>query len=92
MKEGSYIQEAKRLELEFKPDPGDDKYILENSGFKVTLLETGPFRRIPSPEEGWILNLLERFELPKDLRGDDIYVVGRKTGAVRERYPDWLYA
>lgn len=39
-----------------------------------------------------MLNLLERFELPTELRGDDIYVVGRKTGAVRERYPDWLYS
>ena len=35
LKEGSYIKEAKRLQLEFKPDPGDDKYILEESGFKV---------------------------------------------------------
>jgi MauM/NapG family ferredoxin protein len=35
LKEGSYIKEAKKLQLEFKPDPGDDKYILEESGFKV---------------------------------------------------------
>jgi MauM/NapG family ferredoxin protein len=35
LKEGSYVKEAKRLQLEFKPDPGDDKYILEDSGFKV---------------------------------------------------------
>jgi len=35
LKEGSYIKEAKRLQLEFKPDPGDDKYILEESGFKL---------------------------------------------------------
>jgi glycosyltransferase involved in cell wall biosynthesis/SAM-dependent methyltransferase len=66
--------------------------LLLNSGFTVTLLETGPFRQTPRPEEGWVLNLLERFELPKELRGDDIYVVGRKTGAVRDRFPDWLYA
>ncbi|MDP2839257.1 MAG: 4Fe-4S dicluster domain-containing protein, partial [Syntrophales bacterium] len=33
--EGSYIREAKKLQLEFKPDPGDDKYLLEESGFKV---------------------------------------------------------
>jgi glycosyltransferase involved in cell wall biosynthesis/SAM-dependent methyltransferase len=72
--------------------PKEIQQLLENSGFTVTLLETGPFRQTPRPEEGWVLNLLERFELPRDLRGDDIYVVGRKTGAVRERYPDWLYA
>jgi len=35
LKEGSYVQEAKKLQLEFKPDPGDDKFILEQSGFKV---------------------------------------------------------
>ena len=33
--EGSYIREAKKLQLEFKLDPGDDKYLLEESGFKV---------------------------------------------------------
>jgi hypothetical protein len=29
------VAEAKKLQLEFKPDPGDDKYILDQSGFKV---------------------------------------------------------
>lgn len=72
--------------------PKEIERLLLNSGFTVTRLETGPFRQTPRPEEGWVLNLLERFALPQDLRGDDIYVVGRKTGAVRERYPDWLYA
>jgi glycosyltransferase involved in cell wall biosynthesis/SAM-dependent methyltransferase len=72
--------------------PKEIERLLLNSGFTVTRLETGPFRQTPRPEEGWVLNLLERFELPKDLRGDDIYVVGRKIGGVRERYPDWLYS
>jgi glycosyltransferase involved in cell wall biosynthesis/SAM-dependent methyltransferase len=72
--------------------PKEIQRLLENSGFTVTRIETGPFRQTPRPEEGWVLNLLERFELPKELRGDDIYVVGRKTGGVRARYPDWLYA
>jgi polyferredoxin len=35
LKEGSYVKEAKRLQLEFKPDPGDDKFILEESGFEI---------------------------------------------------------
>jgi len=35
LKEGSYIAEAKKLNLEFKPDPGDDKFVIEESGFKV---------------------------------------------------------
>ncbi len=35
LKEGSYVKEAKKLQLEFKADPGDDKFILEESGFRV---------------------------------------------------------
>ncbi len=35
LKQGSYVKEAKKLQLEFKPDPGDDKFILEKSGLKV---------------------------------------------------------
>ena len=35
LKEGSYIAEAKRLQLEFKPDPGDDKFVVEESGFQL---------------------------------------------------------
>ena len=66
--------------------------LLENSGFEVVRLETGEFRDEPHPEFGWVLHLLERYRLDTDLRGDGIYAVGRKTGAVRERYPGWLYA
>jgi MauM/NapG family ferredoxin protein len=35
LKEGSYIKETKQLQLEFKPGPGDDKFILEESGFEI---------------------------------------------------------
>ncbi len=35
LKKGSYIKEAQKLQLEFKPDPGDDKFVLESSGFKA---------------------------------------------------------
>jgi len=35
LKSASYVEEAKKLQLEFKPDPGDDKYILDQSGFKA---------------------------------------------------------
>lgn len=72
--------------------PQEIRHLLENSGFAVTLLETGPFRSSPRPEDAWVLNLLQRFELPTDLRGDGIYAVARKTGPIGERYPDWLYA
>ena len=35
LKKGSYVTEANKLQLEFKADPGDDKFILEESGFKI---------------------------------------------------------
>jgi glycosyltransferase involved in cell wall biosynthesis/SAM-dependent methyltransferase len=66
--------------------------LLENSGFEVTLLDTGPFREEPKPEHGWVEHLLDRYYLPKEHRGDGIYAVGRKTGPVKERYPSWLYS
>jgi SAM-dependent methyltransferase len=72
--------------------PREIRTLLENAGFEVTLLETGPFREEPHPEYGWVEHLLNRYILPTDLRGDGIYAVGRKQGPVRERYPSWLYA
>ncbi|HSB82526.1 MAG TPA: 4Fe-4S dicluster domain-containing protein [Candidatus Methylomirabilis sp.] len=35
LKEGSYVKAAERLQLEFRPDPGDDRFLLEESGLKV---------------------------------------------------------
>jgi hypothetical protein len=29
------VKEAEKLQLEFRPDPGDDKYLMEESGLKV---------------------------------------------------------
>jgi SAM-dependent methyltransferase len=71
--------------------PREIHQLLENAGFEVTLLETGGFRDAPHPEYGWVLHLMNRYELDTNLRGDGIFGVGRKTGAVRERYPGWLY-
>jgi SAM-dependent methyltransferase len=65
--------------------------LFEVAGFEVTLLDTGPFREEPKPELAWVEHLIDRYILPKDHRGDGIYAVGRKTGAVKERYPEWLY-
>jgi SAM-dependent methyltransferase len=72
--------------------PGEIHQLLENAGFSVTLLETGPFRDEARPEYGWVERLLERYKLPTHLRGDGIYAVGKKTGPIRERYPGWLYS
>jgi len=35
LKDGSYVKEAKKLQLEFKADPGDDQFILQKSGLKA---------------------------------------------------------
>jgi hypothetical protein len=55
LKEGSYVKEAKKLQLEFKPDPGDDKFLLEESGLKAEEKKQGeqkisPFEK-PSPKK-----------------------------------------
>lgn len=71
--------------------PREIHQVLENAGFSITLLETGPFRDEPRPEYLWVRRLLERYHLPTDLRDDGIYAVGKKIGPVRERYPSWLY-
>ena len=72
--------------------PREVKDLLENSGFEVTALETGPFRDEPRPEYAWVEHLLERYILPKEHRGEGIYAVGRKLRGIRDRYPSWLYA
>jgi glycosyltransferase involved in cell wall biosynthesis len=72
--------------------PREIHHLLENSGFEVTLMETGPFRQEPHPDHTWAERLLEHAGIDGSLRGDGIYAVGRKTGPVRERYPAWLYS
>jgi glycosyltransferase involved in cell wall biosynthesis/SAM-dependent methyltransferase len=72
--------------------PGEIRQLLEDSGFEVTLLETGPFRDEPKPEHAWVQHLLDRYYLTPEHRGEGIYAVGRKTGCLRRRYPDWLYS
>ncbi|MBI2686021.1 MAG: glycosyltransferase [Acidobacteria bacterium] len=71
--------------------PREIHYLLQDSGFDVERLETGEFLDKPRPEERWIVHLLEQYQLPKHLRGDGIYAVGKKTGPVVKRYPAWLY-
>jgi glycosyltransferase involved in cell wall biosynthesis/SAM-dependent methyltransferase len=71
--------------------PKEIVLLLLDSGFEVTLLETGAFREEPKPELAWVRHLLQRYELSQDLRGDGIYAVGRKIGPVRARHPAWLY-
>ena len=65
--------------------------LLEDAGFEVELLDTGPFRAVPKPGLAWVVHLLERYQLSTGLRGDGIYAVGRKERPVKNRYPAWLY-
>ena len=92
----AYIRPAESGEVDARHNreytPREIHLLLENSGFEVARLETGEFRDLPHPEFGWVIHLLERYRLETGLRGDGIYAVGRKTGAVRDRYPAWLYS
>jgi SAM-dependent methyltransferase len=71
--------------------PREIQRLLENSGFSIVRLETGPFRDEPAPEYAWVIHLLERYNLDTALRGEGIFAVGRKTGRIVDRYPTWLY-
>jgi glycosyltransferase involved in cell wall biosynthesis len=72
--------------------PMEIQHLLTGSGFEIVRLETGEFLDEPHPEFGWVVHLLDRYKLGKDLRGDGIYVLGRKSGPVTDRWPAWLYA
>jgi glycosyltransferase involved in cell wall biosynthesis/SAM-dependent methyltransferase len=92
----AYIKPAESGEVDARHNreytPRELYRLLETSGFEVALLETGEFRDEPHPEFGWVNHLLKTYWLETELRGDGIYAVGRKTGPVRQRYPDWLYS
>ena len=71
--------------------PMEIQHLLTDSGFEMVRLETGEFLDEPHPEFAWIMHLLKRYHLSHDLRGDGIYAVARKAGAVKNRWPEWLY-
>jgi SAM-dependent methyltransferase len=72
--------------------PMEVGFLLRDAGFETESITTGPFLDEPKPEFGWVKHILERYQLFTDLRGDDIYALGRKTGPVKDRYPAWLYS
>ncbi len=71
--------------------PRDVQALFEAAGFEMERLETAPYLERRSLEHAWVDHLLDRYELPKHLRDDAIFAVGRKTGPVRSRYPAALY-
>src|SRR5262249_25359896 len=72
--------------------PRDVVLGFEQGGLEIALLETGPYRAEPSAKRGWVLQLLDRYSLSKEHRGEAIYAVGRKISGVKCRYPAGLYA
>jgi ferredoxin-type protein NapF len=51
LKDGSYIAEAKKLELEFRPDPGDDRFVIEESGVNSEEGKKAPHAGKPMPQK-----------------------------------------
>jgi SAM-dependent methyltransferase len=92
----AYVRPNQEGEVEARHNreytPREIHRLLVDAGFEVVRLETGPFREAPRPELGWITHLLDRYLLDPELRGDGIYVVGRKAGPLKQRYPEWLYS
>jgi SAM-dependent methyltransferase len=71
--------------------PREIVYLMRDAGFETVEISTGEFRDEPHPEHEWVLHMLGQYKQDTNLRGDGIYAVGVKRGAVRDRYPGWLY-
>ncbi len=68
--------------------PETVKTFLEASGFAVVELETEDVWAKSNPAT---LELLKELQFSAELRGDNIFVVGRKVSQPKERYPVSLY-
>jgi len=66
--------------------------VLEAGGFTLEHLETGPYGMERVAEWDWTIDLLQQHSLHTDLRDQVIHAIGKKAGAVVDRYPSWLYA
>jgi glycosyltransferase involved in cell wall biosynthesis/SAM-dependent methyltransferase len=80
------VNPADRHHREYTPE--DVQVALESAGFKVVSLFTKDVWNRPAPE---VLKLLKQSRVPLDLRGDNIFAVGRKMSTRVERYPARLY-
>jgi len=72
--------------------PRDVQALFQAAGFEVERMETGAYLDRSSMEYDWIRRLLDKYELPQNLREDSVFALGRKTGPVQARYPAALYA
>ena len=68
--------------------PQDIHIVFEAGGFEVVELFTKDTWNAPGPE---ILKTLENLKAPLNLRGDNIFAVGRKISSHTERYPRRIY-
>ena len=68
------------------------QHLLADSGFEVERLETGEFLDEPHPEMAGSTICWSAIGVHGTLRGDGIYALGRKTGPVKNRWPEWLYS
>jgi glycosyltransferase involved in cell wall biosynthesis/SAM-dependent methyltransferase len=85
-RENLYYGLSDRHNREYTPE--DVRIALEAAGFEVVKLFTRDTWNKPGPE---VLQLLKTTNVPLDLRGDNIFAVGRKVSAHIERYPEQLY-
>jgi hypothetical protein len=85
-RENEYYGLSDRHNREYTPD--DVKVTLEASGFEVIKLFTRDTWNAPGPE---VLQLLATTNVPLEMRGDNIFAVGRKISSHIERYPKQLY-
>lgn len=72
--------------------PGEVQQVLEAGGFAVEQIETGSYGMDRPDAWDWTIDVLKQHGLHTTLRDDVIHAVGRKKGAVVDRYPEWLYA
>ena len=82
-------QDHPRHNREYTPD--DIYHLFEAAGFSVVRLETGEFHDDVHPDWAYIRHILQEYNLPQINRGDGIFILGRKSGPVRDRWPAWLY-
>ena len=68
--------------------PGDVRIVLESAGFKVIKLFT---ENVWHKTDEVFLEWLDRTGVPRELRGDNIFAVGRKQSMQIDRYPNELY-
>ena len=71
---------------EYTPNEVQDGLVA--AGFTIVALETDDVWAKSNPA---VLNLLRQLNFSTDMRGDNIFVLARKTSAPVERYPEWLY-